>query len=97
MVLKYAPLARYFAAQVGDRVVLSLGEIETILGVPLPKGASTSGWWAKGRGDTHGRAWLDAGWSVASVTVRATVPLVTFVRRLPGTRASRWDRSRPRS
>ena len=97
MPAKYDPLARYLAVQSGDRVMLTLPEVEAIIGAPLLRGASTRRWWTKGRSGPQGRAWLDAGWSVASVTVRAAVLLVTFVRRSPGTRASRWNRSRPRS
>ena len=77
---KYAALARYLAAQPGDRVALTLVEIEAIMGVPLPRSASGRRWWANGRSGAQGRAWLDVGWSVASVTARAAVPVVTFVR-----------------
>lgn len=45
MSAKYDPLARYLATYPGDRVTLTLAEIEAIVGAPLPPGARQRKWW----------------------------------------------------
>ena len=77
---KYDALVRYLAAQSGDRVVLTLAEIETIIGAPLPSAAWARGWWVNSRRASQAWVWRDAGWSVASATVRTREPVVTFAR-----------------
>jgi hypothetical protein len=60
-VSKYAPLTDYLLAQSDEQVILSLAEIEAILGVPLPKNALSRNWWANRQREAQSRAWLTAG------------------------------------
>jgi len=81
--LKYEPLRRYLAEYPGDRVALTLVEIEAIIGGPLPASARLAGWWANLRSQqsTQQQGWWSAGWRVAGTMLRAASPSVTFVRR----------------
>ena len=58
------PLARYLAAQPGDRVTLTLAEIEAIVGAPLPAGARRRDWWTMHRRTGLRPAVWAAGWRV---------------------------------
>jgi hypothetical protein len=84
---KYAPLAAYLAALDGDRITLTLSEIERIIGQALPRSAWTHGWWANTAGFVHARVWLRAGWEVSARSLRTPPAAITFVRRLPDTTA----------
>jgi hypothetical protein len=62
-----------------DRVVLSIGEVEGIIGNNLPFGATRdSEWWRNTRFTSQGRAWIDVGWNVESVDI--TNRTVTLIR-----------------
>lgn len=80
---KYEPLRRYLAEYPGDRVTLTLAELEAIIGAPLPVSARRAGWWANVRGQQpmQMQAWWSAGRWVAGTMLKATAPSVTFVRR----------------
>ena len=77
---KYDPLTRYLAALTTDEVTLTFGEIEAILGAPLPRSARLREWWANSAGSTWARAWLSAGWRVERRQLWGDSPAVTFVR-----------------
>jgi hypothetical protein len=65
----YARLIAYLAARHDQRVTLTQLE-QAILCALLPYGArSQHNWWsnAPSRRVSHNRAWLDAGWRVASI------------------------------
>ncbi len=62
MPTKYQPLVDYIATQHADTVTLSFGEIEVIVGSPLPESMQTDAWlW---RGPEYAYVWrLEArGW-----------------------------------
>lgn len=57
---RYAALARYLETVSEDVVTLSFGEIESILGFPLPPSARKHGaWWSNGASNA---AWITVGW-----------------------------------
>jgi hypothetical protein len=60
---KYDPLRDYLRAQNASDVVLSLEEIEDILGFELNEAASRPNWWANAKsftGRTQRHAWAEA-------------------------------------
>ncbi len=78
---KYDPLVSYLVAQPDDRVQLSLAEIETIIGAPLPVGARGRKWWTKNPGRTMVRPLVQAaGWRIVLDAFWGRHPVVTFVR-----------------
>ncbi len=78
---KYAPLTAYLAAQSGDRVELSLSEVEAIIGAPLPRSAWQPGFWSNNpRAAGPYYVWRNAGWRVAGRVYRPSTWVITFVR-----------------
>jgi hypothetical protein len=78
----YAPLTKYLEDQSQSELTLSLRDIETILGRPLPKSAYRHRpWWANGRGEnahSQARGWQAAGYQVARVDLSSKRPFVCF-------------------
>jgi len=77
--LKYIRLAAFLADQPHDvdRLVMTIDEIEALLGQALPDGSKFPSWWRDDEHRVHSRAWLTAGWSVAKMqAVEATVEFV---------------------
>lgn len=62
---KYGPLYRFLVENPADTVVLSLSDVESLLGTELPQSAFQPGWWSNSRGRPHARSWMVAGWLVA--------------------------------
>lgn len=56
-----------------DKISMTFSELEQVLGFTLPKSAyAYPAWWANnGQGHTHAQAWLDAGYKVEDVDLRA--------------------------
>jgi hypothetical protein len=78
---KYYPLHAHLSRVSGaGQLHMEFGQLEDIIGQPLPVGArSHRAWWANGRnGHSQSRAWLLAGWRVANVDL--TGEKVTFER-----------------
>jgi len=67
--LKYIRLAAFLAGQSGetDRIVLTLPDIEEIVGETLPPNARFPSWWRNDERKMHSRAWLTAGWRVGQM------------------------------
>ena len=81
----YQPLAEYLEHQPGPRVTLTLADIETLLGRPLPSSARTKTWWvARGQRTGYRRLLTPLGWTVGVVQVRRDPLTVTFVKTTPG-------------
>jgi hypothetical protein len=82
--LKYIRLAAYLAGRpdADERVEMSLGEIEDLVGETLPPNARFPSWWRNDDRRMHARAWLTAGWEV--VEMRGDDAMVVFVRRAEG-------------
>jgi hypothetical protein len=80
VVTKYAPLSDFLDHQPVDEVRLAFGEVEKILGAPLPRSAyEHQAWWANNpEGHSHCRAWHDAGWKTENLNI--TDRTVTFRR-----------------
>jgi len=79
---KYSPLSRYLLRRgyFTDRAVLSLAEIEGIIGDNLPfKAVRDSDWWANSRGSAQGRAWIDVGWEIQDVDLNNRTATFTRV------------------
>lgn len=81
--LKYIRLAAFLAdrAPEDDRIVMSIREIETLVGEPLPAGARFPSWWRNDAHRAHSRAWLTAGWEVKGMQSGADE--VEFIRNVP--------------
>lgn len=77
---KYDTLGRYLGGLKSELETLSFGDVEEILGFPLPTSARTyRPWWAND--ETHVQAvdgWLSVGWKVNSVDLATEI--VTFRR-----------------
>jgi hypothetical protein len=73
-------LSEFLNHQPVDEVRLGFGEVEKILGVPLPPSAyEHPAWWANNpEGHSHCRAWHDAGWKTENLNI--TRRTVTFRR-----------------
>ncbi|MGH2757670.1 MAG: DUF7662 domain-containing protein [Actinomycetota bacterium] len=78
--LKYIRLAAHLAAQPAEIVtlVMTLQEIELLVGTTLPSGARFPSWWRNDEHRAHSSAWLSAGWRVEEVSRRPSQ--VAFVR-----------------
>ena len=77
--LKYIRLAAYLAKQPNnvERIVMSLTEVEGIVGETVPPTARFPSWWKNDPRRMHSRAWLTAGWEVGGmVSQRAEVEFV---------------------
>ena len=78
---KYVALRRYLAEQASGRVTLSLAEIETIIGAPLPPRVQQASFWASTRGgDGPAWAWRSVGWCVDERRYQHPTWLITFAR-----------------
>lgn len=67
--LKYIRLAAFLAGQPAgiDRIVMTLPEIEEVVGETLPDNARFPSWWRNDDRRMHSRAWLTAGWKVGQM------------------------------
>lgn len=76
----YIALAAHLAGQPRelDRLVVTLDQIEGVLGESLPPHANFPFWWNNEGLSAHSRAWLSSGWKVAQMDKRTK--RVEFVR-----------------
>ena len=67
--LKYIRLAAHLANQPTDvdKLVMTVAEIEEIVGDELPRMARFPSWWRNDERRAHSRAWLTAGWRVDQI------------------------------
>jgi hypothetical protein len=67
--LKYIRLAAFLADQPQDvtRLVMTISDIEELVGESLPDGARFPSWWRNDEHRAHSRAWLTAGWTVQAM------------------------------
>jgi len=67
--LKYIRLAAHLANQPSatERLVMTVSEIEQIVGEELPRMARFPSWWRNDERRAHSRAWLTAGWKVDQI------------------------------
>ncbi len=93
---KYYPLYEYLRPLGQDEPIrLAFGEIEAIIGAPLPPSARGSrAWWANSA-TPQGQAWLEAGWLVDAVDLEKTWAIfrpsrITY-RITPRRRRSGWS------
>jgi hypothetical protein len=84
MASRYQPLADYLAAQPGTAVVLTLTEVEALLGAPLPAAAQEPAWWADAPEAEQARAWLGVGWRVRMMEWRKKRWAIIFERSAAG-------------
>jgi hypothetical protein len=86
--LKYIRLAAHLADQPADidRLVMTVADIEAIVGDELPRMARFPSWWRNDERRAHSRAWLTAGWKVEQI-FRSDAEIV-FVR-VPQTEPAR--------
>ena len=87
---KYQPLFDYLRQAPSDEVKLTLAEIESLLGKPLPPSAKTRrDWWGNRRGALQASAWMAAGYHVVDFDPQAKEvifrkPLLKYVIRREG-------------
>ncbi len=71
---KYSALGHYFANLAGDRITVTFGQIEEIIGASLPNSAfKHAAWWSNAKTSTHSWAhhWLSAGWAKEHIDFEA--------------------------
>jgi len=81
---KYASITRHLQSIDSDTWMPEFSEIETILGMPLPRSAHEyAAWWSNQGSGSHSqsRAWQDVGWRTANLDLDNQ--RVTFVRDRP--------------
>ena len=78
--LRYIRLAAHLADQPPEveRLVMTIEEVETLVGDSLPPGARFPSWWRNDEHRAHSRAWLTAGWQVEQK--RGPIQNIEFVR-----------------
>lgn len=82
---EYQPLHKYLQERFADRIVLTFGEIEDLIGCPLPSVARTEpAWWGSPDPATPRSAQADA-WTLAgrTATVNMSAQSVIFEREAP--------------
>jgi DNA-binding transcriptional regulator YiaG len=86
---KYQPLMAYLQRTDAPEVVLSLAEIELLLGEPLPPSAHQKrAWWSnRSKGALQAKAWMEAGYLVEEIDLHTG--RITF-RRPPSTYKAEW-------
>jgi hypothetical protein len=80
---KYEPLKSFLESQRGNAIQVSFGQIENVLGFPLPQSSRRHrACWSNNPGSgPMVKAWLDAGFVARNVEM--TIERVTFVRQDP--------------
>ena len=74
----YEPLRRYLQAQDEEQVTLTFDALADILGHSLPRAARDVAWWANDPHRPEAKAWMDAGYHVAFISLGSET--VTFIR-----------------
>lgn len=70
----YQPLAHHLAQLGEEEASFSFDDMEQIIGRRLPSsasGPSAQQWWANTASHSQGKAWLDAGWRVDGLDLKA--------------------------
>ena len=69
---RYDPLGAFLERQPTERVPISFGEIEGILGVPLPRSKRYPAWWSNNPSNNPmTKVWLEAGFVTEQVNPEA--------------------------
>jgi hypothetical protein len=67
---KYSPLRLYLTSQTGERVPMSFGDIEKLLGGKLPASKQYLAWWSNNPSNNPmTKEWLAAGFQTESVNI----------------------------
>jgi len=67
---KYSPLRSYLMSQTGERVPMSFGDIEKLLGEKLPASKQYPAWWSNNPSNNPmTKEWLAAGFQTESVNI----------------------------
>ena len=83
-VSKYEPFRRYLQVQDEEQLTLSFDAVADIIGDTLPASArECAEWWANDGTHVEAKAWLDAGYQSACVSLLSET--VTFIRVLART------------
>jgi len=65
---RYDPLAAFLTRQTAERVPMSFGEIESVLGVSLPRSKRYPAWWSNNPSNNPmTKVWLEAGFVTEQV------------------------------
>ena len=78
---KYFPLLTFFQAVEQKEIKVHFDRIEDVLGSKLPQSARNHrGWWSnRSRGAVQAGAWLDAGFEVTAVSIKAQTATFTKI------------------
>jgi hypothetical protein len=69
---RYDPLAAFLTRQAAERVPMSFGEIESVLGVSLPRSKRYPAWWSNNPSNNPmTKVWLEAGFVTEQVNPEA--------------------------
>ena len=71
----YEPITSYLTRAPGSSARLTFGQVEKIIGRPLPRSAyQYREWWSNNpSGHSHARAWTEAGWRTEQVDLEKRV------------------------
>ena len=78
---KYEPLFQFLQRQTANFIVLTMAEIEALLGFKLPNSAYTYQAWYNPKGHPHCQAWIQAGYNVEDADTCIKTKTITFVRK----------------
>lgn len=78
---KYEPLFQFLQRQTANRIMLTMAEIEAILGCKLPNSAYTYPMWYNPNGHPHCQAWIQAGYTVEDIPTCIKTKTITFSRK----------------
>lgn len=76
---KYESFKKFLMVSAKDSLRMSFGEIEQVLGFPLPASKQYQAWWSNNpTNNVMTRAWLDAGYRTSNVDVEGE--RITFIK-----------------
>ena len=90
---KYHPLTQHLRAQAGERVRMTFGEIERVIGGKLPPSAASRAWWSNNpSNNVMTKAWLEAGFESEQVDLSGRKLVFRRVAPAPRSEAGSSDR-----
>jgi len=82
----YEPITTYLSRAPGNSARLTFGQVEKIIGRPLPRSAYRHReWWSNNpTGHSHARSWTAAGWRTEKVDIEKHVLVFSKQAKSPG-------------
>ena len=87
----YEPITNFLTRAPGTSARLTFGQVEKIIGRPLPRSAYRyREWWSNNpTGHSHARSWTTAGWRTEKVDLEKRVLVFSKQPRSPGVTSAR--------